>query len=63
ETSRAVAVRDLARRVLTFSSSSPGVLGDQAEAMLHDVEARLAPFSREGFVTEIVVATAQVVRR
>jgi hypothetical protein len=48
---------------MTFSSSSPGVLGDQAEAMLRDVEQRLIPFSRDGCVNEIVVAMAQVVRR
>jgi ubiquinone/menaquinone biosynthesis C-methylase UbiE len=63
ETSRVVSVRDLARRVLTFSSSSPGVLGNRTEAMLRDVEARLFRYSREGFVTEIVVATAQLARR
>ena len=63
ETSQTVSVRDLARRVLTFSSSSPGVLGDKAEAMLRDVEERLGPFSRDGAVTDIVVATAQVARR
>ena len=63
ESSHAVSVRDLARRVLTFSSSSPAVLGDQVEAMLADVEQRLAPFSENGVITEVFVATAQVVRR
>jgi hypothetical protein len=56
-------VHDLARRVLTFSSSSPEVLGDNTDAMLRDVEQRLLPLSREGSVTEVVVATAQVARR
>ena len=42
ETSHQISVRDLARRVLTFSSSSPEVLGDKAEAMLRDVEQHLA---------------------
>ena len=41
EASHAVSVRDLARRVLTFSSSSPEVLGDKVEAMLADFEQRL----------------------
>jgi SAM-dependent methyltransferase len=63
ETSHQVSPHNLARRVMTFSSSSPGVLGDQAEAMLRDVEQRLIPFSRDGCVNEIVVAMAQVVRR
>jgi hypothetical protein len=63
ETSRQLSVRDLARRVLTFSSSSPGVLGDKAEPMLRDVERRLLPLSCEGFLTEVVVSTAQVAKR
>ena len=54
---------DLARRVLTFSSSSPDALGDTAEAMLRDVEQRLLPLSRDGVVTEVLTSTAQVARR
>jgi SAM-dependent methyltransferase len=57
-----VSVNDLARRVLTFSTSSPAVLGDRAEAMLADVQERLLPLSRDGMLTEIVVATARIVR-
>ena len=63
ETSHDISTSDLARRVLTFSSSSPQVLGDKMDAMLRDVEARLAPFSRDGELTEIVVSSAQVARR
>jgi ubiquinone/menaquinone biosynthesis C-methylase UbiE len=63
ETSRQLSVSDLARRVLTFSSSSPAVLGNKAEPMLRDVEQRLLPLSREGFVTEVVVSKAQVAKR
>ena len=63
ETSHEVSVRDLARRVLTFSSSSPDVLGDKVEAMLHDVEQRLLPLSRDGWITEVVATTAQQVKR
>jgi len=62
ETSHQVRVGDLARRVLTSSSSSPAVLGDKAEAMLRDVRERLLPLSRDGLLTEIVVATARIVR-
>jgi SAM-dependent methyltransferase len=63
ETSHEISVNDLARRVLTFSSSSPGVLGDKVEAMLRDVEQRLLPLSRDGSVTEVVIAVAQVAKR
>jgi SAM-dependent methyltransferase len=63
ETGHEISAHDLARRVLTFSSSSPQVLGDRADAMLADVEARLAPLSHDGLLTEIVVSTAQVARR
>jgi ubiquinone/menaquinone biosynthesis C-methylase UbiE len=63
ETSHAMSISDLAQRVLTYSSSSPTVLGDKVNAMLADVEARLAPFSRDGRVTDVVISTAQVVRR
>jgi hypothetical protein len=48
--------------MLTFSSSSPAVLGDKVGAMLRDVERRLLPFSNDGRLHEIVVSTAQVVR-
>jgi SAM-dependent methyltransferase len=63
ETTRQTRVADLARRVLTFSSSSPAALGEKAEPMLRDVEARLVPLSRNGVVTEIVATTAQIARR
>jgi SAM-dependent methyltransferase len=63
ESSHAIGISDLARRVLTYSSSSPAVLGEKADAMLSDVEARLAPLSRNGVVTDVVVSTAQVVKR
>lgn len=63
ETRHEISLHDLARRVLTFSSSSPGVLGDRADAMLRDVEQRLLPLSREGSVSEVVVAAAQVLHR
>jgi|GraSoiStandDraft_15_1057317.scaffolds.fasta_scaffold71421_2 SAM-dependent methyltransferase len=63
ETCREISVSNLARRVLTFSSSSPHVLGDNADAMLRDVEARLAPYGRAGLLTETVVSIAQVARR
>lgn len=62
ETSHQISVTSLARRMLTFSTSSPEILGDKAEAMLRDVQERLLPFSREGLLTEVLVSTAQVAR-
>jgi len=58
-----VSATDLARRVLTFSSSSPAALGDKAEAMLADIEARLLPFSRNGVLEETLMSAASVARR
>jgi SAM-dependent methyltransferase len=63
ETSHEISAGDLARRVLTFSSSSPQVLGPNTDAMLRDVEQCLMPFGRGGLLTDIVVSSAQVVRR
>jgi SAM-dependent methyltransferase len=63
ETSHAISTSDLAQRVLTYSSSSPAVLGGKVDAMLADVEARLESFSRAGRITDVVISTAQVVRR
>jgi hypothetical protein len=40
-----------------------GALGDRAEPMLRDVERRLAPFSRNGAITEAVLTVAQVAKR
>jgi SAM-dependent methyltransferase len=63
ETTHEVSVTDLARRILTFSSSSPAALGDKIDAMLTDIEARLKPFARGGVLTEVVASTAQVAWR
>jgi ubiquinone/menaquinone biosynthesis C-methylase UbiE len=62
ESSHDVRVEELAQRMLTFSSSSPAVLGNKVEAMLRDVEQGLRPFSRDGMLHEVVVSTAQLVR-
>jgi SAM-dependent methyltransferase len=63
ETTHEVSINDLAQRMLTFSSSSPAALGDKVDAMLADVEMRLASFGHNGRVTETVVSTAQLARR
>jgi hypothetical protein len=62
ESRNPVSASDLARRVLTFSGSSPAVLGDRADAMLRDVEQRLLPFSRDGVIEEVVVSKADIAR-
>ena len=63
ETSHTISVQDLTRRTLTYSSSSPEALGENAEAMLRDVGEHLAPFSRDGVIAETIVSTAQIVKR
>ena len=63
ETNHEVSVQDLTRRVLTYSSSSPDALGDNAEAALRDIESHLAAFSRDGAVAETFVSTAEIVKR
>ena len=63
ESRHEIAAGDLAQRVLTFSTSSPDVLGDKRAAMLQDVEQRLLRFSGgDGLLTEVVLATADVAR-
>jgi len=62
EASHELSAQDLARRVLTFSGSSPAVLGGTVDAMLHDVEQRMLPFSRAGSLEEVVIASADVAR-
>ena len=63
ETGHEVSASYLARRVLTFSSSSPAALGGRVDAMLADVEAQLAPFGRNRLLTEIVVSRADIAQR
>jgi SAM-dependent methyltransferase len=63
ESQHDICARDLARRLLTFSTLSPEMLGDQVDAMLREVEQRLSPFTRAGLITETVVSTANVARR
>jgi precorrin-6B methylase 2 len=60
EGSHELTASDLAYRVLTRSGSSPAILSDKVDAMLHDVEQRLLPFSRAGLLREVVIANADV---
>ena len=41
----------------------PAALGDRAEAMLADIEARLLPFSQDGVLKETLMSAASVARR
>jgi SAM-dependent methyltransferase len=63
EATHEVSTADLARRVLTFSSSSPAALDDKVDAMLADIEARLLPFSRNGVLNETLMSAASIARR
>jgi SAM-dependent methyltransferase len=63
ETTHEVSASDLARRVLTFSPSSPAALGDRVDAMLADIEARILPFSRDGILAETLVSWSVIARR
>ena len=60
EGSHELSASDLAHRVLTLSGSSPAVLSNKVDAMLHDVEQHLLPFSRAGLLREVVIANAEV---
>ena len=62
ESTHQVRVEDLARRLLTYSSSSPAVLGDKVETVLREVEAHLRPMSDAGIIDEAVLSTAQVIQ-
>jgi len=63
ETNHLVGLHDLAKRTLTYSSSSPEALGDNVEAMLRDVGKHLVSFHRDGAIAETIVSTAQIVKR
>jgi len=63
ETTHEVSASDLAQRVLTFSPTSPAALGQKVDAMLADIETRLAPYSRDGVLVETLVSWANVARR
>ena len=62
ESNHGLRAHDLAQRMLTFSTSSPAVLGDKVDAMLRDVEQRMRPFARDGVISEVVVSKANVAR-
>ncbi|WGF88824.1 class I SAM-dependent methyltransferase [Marinivivus vitaminiproducens] len=58
----AVPVDDLCQRMLTFSTTSPAVIGGRALDMLSETREALLPFSENGVIAESVEASAVVVR-
>jgi len=63
ETNHLVGLYDLAKRILTYSSSSPEALGDNVEAALREVENHLVSYHCDGAIAETIVSTAQIVKR
>lgn len=63
ETSHLVGPHDLAKRMLTYSSSSPEVLGDKVDAALRDIGNHLVSFHHDGAIAETITSTAQIVKR
>ena len=57
-----VAVDDLVRRALSFSITSPAVLGDRRPQFEAEVRQALMPISRDGWLEEELVAKATIFR-
>lgn len=58
-----VTIDDLVQRALSFSNSSPAVLGDKRPQFEQELRAVLAPFARDGQLEEELMAKAAVFRR
>jgi len=61
-TEQTIPAEDLVQRILSFSSTSPAILGDRIEAALDEGREVLAPFSENGMITETVESTATIIR-
>jgi SAM-dependent methyltransferase len=61
-TEQTVSMEDLVQRVLSFSSTSPALLGDRVEAVLEEARQILKPFGADGMITETVESTATIIR-
>jgi len=55
-----VSVPDLVGRAVSFSPSSPAVLGDRRPQFEAEIEAAVAPFANEGSVDEELAVTATI---
>jgi hypothetical protein len=53
-----ITIDDLTRRALSFSHTSPAVLGERRTHFERDIRNVLAPFSRAGVLEEEIMATA-----
>lgn len=62
QTEQTVSVEDLAQRILSFSTTSPAILGDRIDAMLEDARRTLMPLSNSGMIAETVESSATIVR-
>ena len=62
QTTQTISVWELASCMLSFSSSSPAILGDRIEEMLDGVRAAMLPVSNNGAITEVVETWATIVR-
>jgi SAM-dependent methyltransferase len=61
-TEQAIPVEDLVQRVLSFSSTSPALLGDRVDAVLEEARALLEPYAKNGHIAETVETTASIIR-
>jgi SAM-dependent methyltransferase len=59
-TSQTVRVSDLVRRALSMSTTSPEVVGARRPAFEAEMQAALAPFAVNGFITEEIEAQATI---
>lgn len=55
-----VTIDDLIARALSFSHTSPAVLGDRRTNFEQDIRKALAPFVRDGVLEEEIVASASI---
>ncbi|GLS19319.1 methyltransferase [Labrys miyagiensis] len=61
-TEQTIPVEDLVHRILSFSSTSPAILGDRVDAVLEEARGVLAPFGQDGRIIETVESTATIIR-
>ncbi len=61
-TEQTIGVEDLVQRILSFSSTSPAILGDRIEGILQEARDTLGPFSDHGRITETVETIATIIR-
>ena len=60
---RSLTIERAIDRALSYSGSSPAILGDRRSAFEEAVREALSPYAKDGRVTEVVEFTARVARR